>query len=110
MSEVESNLEIDDRLTDHTEAKVARLNNAGMHWADGNFINALATDWRERERRTIVLQVIRRHGILAKREVVLRPERVPHQRPWIRMSNRFDAEQAFNLPPEAGRRKKESGH
>src|SRR5258708_1500977 len=44
MREVEPNLEIDDRLTDHTEAKGARLNNPGMAWTDGNFISALALE------------------------------------------------------------------
>ncbi len=65
MSEVESNLEINNSLADHAETKVARLDDAGVHRPNGDFINTLAADGRERERRTIVLQEIWRHGILA---------------------------------------------
>src|SRR5260370_27841621 len=110
MSEVEPNLEIDDRLTDHTEAKVARLNNAGMDWTDGNFIYGLAADWRERERCAVIFEVVWRHGIFSEWKVGLRPEGVPQEWSWMRMSKRFDAEQVSDLALEPRGGKIEGGH
>lgn len=64
MGEVEPDLEVDDGLADDAEAKVSRLDDAGMYGANGNFVDTLAADWLEWEWRAIVLEM-RRDSIFA---------------------------------------------
>src|SRR5882672_6914047 len=102
--EVEANLQVDHRLADDAEAEVPGLDDARVNRADWNLINSFATDRQKRKGRAVVLEIIRRPGVLAQREVIFRPESVSHERSRVRRANcpeRLDAEQVVNLALEA---------
>src|SRR6266508_1461471 len=91
MREVEPNLQINHRLAHHAEAKMARLDDARMHWADRDLVDTFTFHRQERKRCTIVLEPLWQHGIFAQRKVAIGPEGVSGQRsatPIALMPNR----------------------
>ena len=76
VGEVEADLQVDHRFADHAEAEMPRLDDAGMHRADGDLVDALAADRQEGERRAVVRERRRRRRVLAQRMIVGRPESV----------------------------------
>ena len=99
--EVQADFKIDHRLAHHAKAKVAWLDDAGMHRPDRNLVYALAAHRLERETVCRRRRTSPARRPFAKREVVFRPERVAHQRAGIRVADGFDAEQIFDLALEA---------
>ena len=91
MREVQPRLHVDDRFTDDAEAEVARLDDPRVHRPHRDFEDAFAPDFSEWKRRAVVLED-RTMRIFPQRKVVLRPERVPDERPRIRVADRADAE------------------
>ncbi len=85
--------QMNDLLTDHTEAKVARLNDPGMNRTDRNFVDSLSlhcAEWKgpllgPRGRDFPV-------HILAQGVVTTRPVIVQDQAARVRMADRYDAQ------------------
>ena len=108
VGEVQARLHVDDRLAHDTEAEVTGLDDAGVDRPDRDLVHSLPADLAEGEGLAVVVKVPRR-GVLAEREVVLRPERVADQRAGIGMPARADAELVEDLALEARRRVVEGG-
>ena len=99
VDETQARLEVDDGLAFDAEAEVPGLDDARVHRAHRNLVDALAPDLLEGERLAVVVE-LPGLGVLAEREVVRRPEPVADQRAGIRVPHRTDAEQVEDLPLE----------
>ena len=100
VGEVEAHLHVDDRLAQHAEPEVPRLDHAGVHRPHRDLVDALAAHLLEREGLAIVVELARAR-VLAQREPVGRPEPVAHERARIGMAHGGDAEEIGHLPLEA---------
>ena len=96
-------LEPQDLLAHHGEAEVTRFDDAGMHRADGNFMDAIALDPHER---VIVDRSLRRrwHRIGGQRERVPGPGRMAQPRPCVMTCRTQAAEIEHRSLHAAGRR------
>ena len=100
VGEVEAHLHVDDRLAQHAEPEVSRLDHAGVHRPHRDLVDALAAHLLEREGLAVVVELARAR-VLAQREPVGRPEPVAHERARIGMAHGGDAEEIGHLPLEA---------
>ena len=104
MREVQARFHVDDRLAHHAEPEMPGLDHAGVYRSDRDFVHALAADRLERKRASIVGERAGRGFPFAQRMVVVGPERVPYERPGIRVTDEPKAEQILDLAFEARRR------
>src|SRR5262249_55270567 len=106
--EVEARLHVDDRFAHDAEAKVARLDDAGMHRSYWDLVDTLASDLLEGEGPTVVVELPGRR-VLPEREVVTGPEGMPDQRAGVRVPTGLNAVEIEDLPLESRRRIVERG-
>ena len=68
------------------------LDHTGVHRPDRDFVHALPADRLERKRASIVGERTGRRFSFAQRMVLVGPERMPHERTRIRMTDEANAE------------------
>src|SRR5437667_6312465 len=101
MREIETDFQINHRLTNHAEAEVPGLDDARMDRPDRNLVHALASNRQKGKRRAVILELSGLHKILAERKIIFGPEGMAHQRTGVGMVNGFNAEEVLDLALEA---------
>ena len=107
VDEPQAGLHPQDGLPHHPEAEVPRLDEAGVHRADGDLVDAGALDRDEGERARVVDHRWRGAGVVAHRVPALRPVLVQDQAPRLGVAHGHDAEEVGELALEAAGRKRQ---
>ena len=90
-------LQIEDWFARNTEQEMARLNNAGVHWADRYLENAFAFDLAEFVPHTGEGRQFRAEVEILSQWVNLRPVIVQDATAWIGVAHQLDAEQILDF-------------
>ena len=109
VDEPQSRLHLQDRLAHDREAEVSRLDEAGMHRANGDLVDAGTLDLDERVGAGVVHHGGRRSGIVPHRVPALGPVLMQDEAPQDGVTDGHDAEQIVDLALEPAGRKGEGG-